>query len=85
MILVRYLSLIPIQDIPERQDDKLADEYLHDDSKNSWFRGQVYYRVKNMETQASTALRGVAEMGKILDLEGRQASRFFVITDGGGD
>ena len=38
-----------------------------------------------MVTQASTALRGVAEMGKILDLEGSQASRFFDITDGGGD
>ena len=38
-----------------------------------------------MVTQASPALRGVAEMGKMLDLEGRQASRFFAITDGGGD
>ena len=33
----------------------------------------------------STAFRGVAEMGKILDLEGRQASHFFTITDGGRD
>ena len=38
-----------------------------------------------MVTQASTALTGVAEMGKILDLEGSQASHFFAITDGGGD
>ena len=38
-----------------------------------------------MVTQTSTALRGVAEMGKILDLEGSQASRFFAITDDGGD
>ena len=37
-----------------------------------------------MVTQASTALR-VAEMGKILDFEGSQASHFFAITDGGGD
>ena len=83
------VSLIPdaifVQDIPEPRDDKSADEYLHDDSKNSWFRGQVYYGVKNMVTQAITALRGVAEMGKILDLEGSQASRFFAITDGGED
>ena len=75
------VSLIPdaifVQDIPEPQDDKPADEYLHGDSKNSWFRRQVYYGVKNMVTQASTALRGVAEMGKILDLDGSQASRFF--------
>ena len=67
------VSLIPdaifVQDIPEPQDDKPADEYLHDDSKNSWFRGHVYYGVKNMVTQASTALRGVAEMGKILNSE----------------
>ena len=74
-----------VQDIPEPQDDKPADEYLHGDSKNSWFRRQVYYGVKNMVTQASTALRGVAEMGKILDLDGSQASRFFAITDGGED
>ena len=33
----------------------------------------------------STALRGVAEMGKTLDLEGSQASRFFAVIDGGGD
>ena len=37
-----------------------------------------------MVTQARTALRGVAEMGKTLDLEGSQASRFFAITDDGG-
>ena len=41
--------------------------------------------MKNIVTQASTALKGVAEMGKILDLEGTQASRFFAITDGGAD
>ena len=38
------VSLIPdaifVQDIPEPQDDKPADEYLHDDSKNSWFFGK---------------------------------------------
>ena len=83
------ISLIPdvifVQDIREPQDDKPAEEYLHDDSKNSWFRGQVYYRVKNMETQVSPALTGVAEMEKILDLEGSQASCFFAITDGCGD
>ena len=48
------VSLIPdaifVQDIPEPQDDKSADVYLHDDSKNSWFREQVYYGVKNMVT-----------------------------------
>ena len=78
------VSLIPdaifVQDIPEPQDGKLADEYLHDDSKNSWFCGQVCYEVKNMVTQASTALREVAEMGKILDLEGSQTSCFFAMT-----
>ena len=64
------VSLIPdaifVQDIPESQDDKPADEYLHDDNKNAWFCGQVYYEVKNMVTQASTAFRGVAEMRKYL-------------------
>ena len=34
-----------------------------------------------MVTQASTALREVAEMGKILDLEGSQAFLVFAITD----
>ena len=33
-----------------------------------------------MVTQASTALREVAEMGKILDLEGSQTSCFFAMT-----
>ena len=37
------VSLIPdvifLQDIPEPQDDKPAHEYLHNDSKNSWFHG----------------------------------------------
>ena len=70
-----------IQDILKSQDGKPADEHLHDDSKNLWFCGQVYYGV----TQGSTALRGVAEMGKKLDLEGSEASRFLAITDGGGD
>ena len=83
------VSLIPdaifVQDISEPQDDKPADEYLHDDKKISQFRGQVYYGVKNMVAQASTALRGVAKMGKKLGLEGSQASRFFAITDGSGD
>ena len=31
-----------------------------------------------MVTQASTALRGVAEMGKILDSEGSQAFHFLL-------
>ena len=83
------VSLIPdaifVQDIPEPQDDNPDDKYLHDDSKNSWFHGQVYYRGKYIVTQVSTAFRGVAEMGKILDLEGRQASHFFTITDSGRD
>ena len=38
--------------------------------------------MKNMVTQANNALRGVAEMGKILEFEGSQASQFFAITDG---
>ena len=79
------LSLIPdaifVQDIPKPQHFKPADEYLHDDSKNSWLRGQIYHGVKNMVTQASTALTEVAEMGKILDFEGSQAFRVFAITD----
>ena len=74
-----------VQDIPQPQDEKPADEYLHDDSKNSWFHRYVHYGVKNMVTKASTSLRGVAEIGKILDLEKSQASRFFAITNGGGD
>ena len=58
------VSLIPdaifVQDISEPQNDKPADEYLHDDKKISQFREQVCYGVKNMVTRASTALRGVA-------------------------
>ena len=83
------VSIIPdaifVQDIPKPQDDNPNDEYLHDDSKNSWFHVQVYYKGKNIVTQVSTAFRGVAEIGKILDLERRQASNFLTITDGGRD
>ena len=66
-----------VQDIPQPQDEKPADEYLHDDSKNSWFHRYVHYGVKNMVTKASTSLRGVAEIGKILDLEKKLSISFF--------
>ena len=38
-----------------------------------------------MATQGSSAIRGVAEMGKIIETEKINATRFYAISDGGGD
>ena len=70
------------QQIPEENYGE-GDEFNID--TNSWFSGQVYYGFKNMATQGSSAIRGVAEMGKIIETEKINATRFYVITDGGGD
>ena len=60
------ISIVPdalfIQQIPE-ENDSGGDEFNID--TNSCFSGQAYYAFKNMVTQGSSAIRGVAEMGKI--------------------
>ena len=80
------ISIIPdavfIQQIPEENYNE-GDEFNID--TNSWFFGQVYYGFKNMVTQGSSAIRGVVEMGKIIETEKINATRFYAITDGGGD
>ena len=51
-------SLIPdatfIQTIPDADDD-------------TWYRGQVFYIIKDMALQGSTALRGGVELSEALD------------------
>ena len=38
-----------------------------------------------MVTKGSSAIHGNAEMGKIIETEKINATRFYAITDGGGD
>ena len=53
--------------------------------QSSWFSGKVFYSFKNKITQGSSALRGVVEMAKFLKSQPISASRFYAISDGGGD
>ena len=83
-ILVRYqLFLIPdavfVQKISENKEQ--GDEGF----QRSWFSGKVFYSFKNMVTQGSSAQRGVVEMAKLLKSQRMSASRFYIISDGGGD
>ena len=85
------MSIIPdaclVHEIPESSEEPLDYEVTTQENskRNSWFSGQVFYGFKSMVTQGSTAMRGVAEMGKILKENGATVSRFYAITDGGGD
>ena len=68
-----------VQKIPKNKEQ--GDEGF----QSSWFSGKVFYSFKNMVTQGSSALRGVVEMAKILKSQRISASRFYAISDGGGD
>ena len=68
-----------VQKIPENKEQ--GDESF----QSSWFSGKVFYSFKNMVTQGSSALQGVVEMAKILKPQRISASRFYAISDGGGD
>ena len=86
------MSIIPdaclVHEIPESSEEEPLDYEVttqENSKRNSWFSGLVFYGFKSMVTQGSTAIRGVAEMGKILKENGATVSRFYAITDGGGD
>ena len=72
------ISLIPdatfIQTIPDEDDD-------------TWYRGQVFYSIKDMALQRSTALRGGVEPSEALDsFYGIEVpERLYLYADGGGD
>ena len=73
------LDAVFVQKIPENKEQ--GDKGF----QSSWFSGKVFYSVKNMVTQGSSALRGAVEMAKILKSQRISASRFYAISDGGGD
>ena len=88
------LSIIPdvvlVHDILSSIDCESRDEEDQDDcssivesnSEKSWYRGTVLYAFNNMITEGSTALRGVVEMGRVVN---RDPTRFYAVIDGGGD
>lgn len=60
------------------------------DHTGDWYTGKVYYSFKNMVLQGSTALRGVVELGRVLEtsyasMNSQIPERIYLITDGGGD
>ena len=51
-----------------------------------WYRGQVYYGIKSMASEGSTAWRGVTELGIILKkYHGVIPPGVYCYADGGGD
>lgn len=72
------ISLIPdatfIQEIPTSDEE-------------TWYRGQVYYGIKDMALQGSTAWRGGMELTKVLEdfYADSIPGRLYLYADGGGD
>ena len=91
------MSFIPdavlLHDIPERKIETIEvlgddiDEDISDVQEyiGSWYRGHVYYGVKNMILEGSTAIRGVLELSKVISGHCAVPPRIFAYTDGGGD
>ena len=52
--------------IPEKDDRLNAEEEYNKQSVGKWYKGKVFYSVKDMPLQGSTAIRGVAELSKAL-------------------
>ena len=84
-------SLIPdailIQDIPVPQtNDTSKTSETVGSTEKSWYHGQVFYGVKSMVSEGSTAWRCIVELGKTLELEYETIpGRIYWYTDGGGD
>ena len=57
------VSLIPdailFHTIPEKEDELNENEEPNKQTIGQWYTGQVFYSVKDMPLQGSTALRGV--------------------------
>ena len=82
------VSLIPdailVHSIPESQE---GGGERNKERVGEWYTGQVYYSIKDMATEGSSAVRGAAELSKALEEEygGLIPSRLYLYTDGGGD
>ena len=74
--------------IPENEEEEQEDTECNKQSVGKWYTGKVFYSVKDMPTQGSSAIRGVAEVNTALmshyDSE-NFPSRLYLYTDGGGD
>ena len=78
------ISLIPdailIHSIPENCDTTVE---TNNPRVGDWYTDQVYYSVKDMPMEGSTAIRGVAELDEALFLRGT-ISIVAIYADGGG-
>ena len=78
----RKLSIIPgavsVHDIPEVTEDIIHNSCSDENErqliegskchKGEWYAGKVFYAFKSMVLEESTALRGVVEMGNVLEM-----------------
>ena len=84
------VSLIPdatlIHYIPEKEEEN--EEIVTNNSRcGDWYTGKVYYSVKDMPMEGSTAIRGAAELEKALTdhYSSDVPARLSIYADGGGD
>ena len=88
------LSFIPdaylLHEIPDQETEISTLESNNDDNiimaetSRNWYTGQVYYGIKNMVTEGSTAMRCAAEFAKIISQHFDVfLPRIYVYTDGG--
>ena len=72
--------------VPQTNDTSETSETVEGSTEKSWYRGQVFYGVKSMVSEGSTAWRCIVELGKTLELEYETIpGRIYCYTDGGGD
>ena len=91
-------SLIPdailLHDIPNEKtingsqvdEDEEEEEEEEKNAMGSWYRGQVFYGVKTMTSEGSTAWRGVTELMQVVQNHHTTVPpRLYIYADGGGD
>ena len=66
-----FLTPFFVQSIPSKNEEQSLN-----DAQISWFSGRAHYLFKNVVTQRSSALQGVVEMAKIIEIAKIIESRF---------
>ena len=91
-VLVHYIPEVTEDIIHNSSSDEDERQLIEDSTchKGEWYAGKVFYAFKSMVLEGSTALRGVVEMGNVLEMNYTAKGtpileRFYLITDGGGD
>ena len=89
------VSLIPdailFHSIPENADLEAlnSEEEYNKEAVGKWYTGQVFYSVKDIHLQGSTAIRGIAELDKALNYLHSNINSvpiyLYLYTDGGGN